>query len=158
MGTTVGRIIEVNGLKIKAKLFELLPPYLTTNGNVNHLRKSTLKLNEIGVDTIICQVDGEYSVEKEDEVDSHYLDLSVKGYLDNGTFIQGLRVLPIVSANIELLEECDLRCIYSDKNNFDLELGHDIFDESKIISVSLNKLIPSHIGVFGNTGSGNQTL
>lgn len=155
MGTTVGRIIEVNGLKIKAKLFELLSPYLTTNGK----RESSPKINayvktKIGVDTIICQVDGEYSVEKEDEVDSHYLDLSVKGYLDNGTFIQGLRVLPIVSANIELLEECDLRCIYSDKNNFDLELGHDIFDESKIISVSLNKLIPSHIGVFGNTGSG----
>lgn len=155
MGTTVGRIIEVNGLKIKAKLFELLPPYLTTNGK----RESSPKINayvktKIGVDTIICQVDGEYSVEKEDKVDSHYLDLSVKGYLDNGTFIQGLRVLPIVSANIELLEEHDLRCIYSDKNNFDLELGHDIFDESKIIRVSLNKLIPSHIGVFGNTGSG----
>ena len=133
MGTTVGRIIEVNGLKIKAKLFELLPPYLTMNGK----RESSPKINayvktKIGIDTIICQVDGEYSVEKEDKVDSHYLDLSVKGYLDNGTFIQGLRVLPIVSANIELLEEYDLRCIYSDKNNFDLELGHDIFDERKI--------------------------
>lgn len=82
------------------------------------------------------------------------MDLSVKGYLDNGVFVQGLRVLPIVSANIELLEEKDLLCIYADKQQNDIELGNDIFDESKKIRVSLNKLIPSHIGVFGNTGSG----
>lgn len=155
MGTVVGRIIEVSGLKIKAKLFHLLPPYLTTNGK----RESSPKINayvktKIGIDTIICQVDGEYSVEKEDKVESHFLELSVKGYLDNGKFIQGLRVLPIVSANIELLEEKDLLCIYADKQQNDIELGNDIFDESKKIRVSLNKLIPSHIGVFGNTGSG----
>ncbi len=155
MGDIVGRIIEVNGLKIKAKLFQLLPPYLTKNGK----RESSPKINayvktKIGIDTIICQVNGEYSIEKEDKVNSHYLDLSVKGYLDNGTFIQGLRVLPIVSANIELLEEKDLLCIYADKQQNDIELGNDVFDESKKIRVSLNKLIPSHIGVFGNTGSG----
>lgn len=155
MGDIVGRIIEVNGLKIKAKLFQLLPPYLTKNGK----RESSPKINayvktKIGIDTIICQVNGEYSIEKEDQVNSHYLDLSVKGYLDNGTFIQGLRVLPIVSANIELLEEKDLLCIYADKQQNDIELGNDVFDESKKIRVSLNKLIPSHIGVFGNTGSG----
>lgn len=157
MGTIVGRIIEVNGLKIKAKLFELLPPYLTKNGK----RETSPKINayvktKIGVDTIICQVNGEFSVEKEDRVESHYLELSVKGYLDNGKFIQGLRVLPVVSANIELLEEADLKSIYDDKdkNDFDFEIGHDVFDESKTIRVSLNNLITSHIGIFGNTGSG----
>lgn len=155
MGEVVGRIVEVSGLKIKARLFHLLPPYLTKNGK----RESSPKINayvktKIGLDTIICQVDGEYSVEREDKVENHFLDLSVKGYLDNGVFVQGLRVLPIVSANIELLEEKDLLCIYADKQQNDIELGNDIFDESKKIRVSLNKLIPSHIGVFGNTGSG----
>lgn len=155
MGTVVGRITEVNGLKIRAKLFHLLPPYLTKNGK----RESSPKINayvktKIGIDTIICQVDGEYSVEREDRVESHFLDLSVKGYLNDGVFIQGLRILPIVSANIELLEDKDLLSIYADKQQNDIELGNDIFDESKKIRVSLNKLIPSHIGVFGNTGSG----
>lgn len=64
MGKVVGRIIEVKGLQVKAKLHDLLPPYLIENGN----RESAPKINgfvktKIGIDTIICQVVGEYSEE-----------------------------------------------------------------------------------------------
>src|SRR5574344_585342 len=101
MGQIIGRIIEVKGLSVKAKLFTLLPPYLVHNG----IRESAPKINgfvktRIGLDIVICQVVGEFSEEVGGAVSGHYLQLDVKGYLSNGRFIQGLRILPIVSANI----------------------------------------------------------
>lgn len=155
MGKIVGRIVEVKGLQVKAKLFKLLPPYLVENGK----RESAPKINgfvktKIGIDTIICQVVGEYSEEIGNNVSAHFLDLQVKGYLDRNKFIQGLRILPIVSANIELLEKEDYDNIYNSGSENTIHIGNDLFDDNKRINVDINKLIPSHIGVFGNTGSG----
>lgn len=155
MEKTIGRIIEVKGLHVKAKLFNLLPPFLVENGK----RESAPKINgfvktRIGIDIIICQVVGEYSEEINGAVKDHYLDLQVKGYFSNGKFIQGLRILPIVSANIELLDFNDYNNIYSGVDESTLCIGYDLFDENKCVNVNINKLIPSHIGVFGNTGSG----
>ncbi len=155
MGKIVGRIVEVKGLLVKARLFTLLPPYLVENGK----RESSPKINgfvktRVGINTIICQVIGEYNEEIGDSVKSHFLDLQVKGYLDKNKFIQGLRILPIVSANIELLEESDYDNIYNAGSDTTIFIGNDLFDENKCINVEVNNLIPSHIGVFGNTGSG----
>ena len=41
MGKIVGRIVEVKGLLVKARLFTLLPPYLVENGK----RESSPKIN-----------------------------------------------------------------------------------------------------------------
>lgn len=154
MGYEVGRIIEVRGLSVKAKLNELLPPYLTKNGK----RENSPKINgfvktKVGLDAIVCQVTGEYSEEINGKVSSHFLELQVRGNITNGRFIQGLRMLPIVSAKIETLDENDFSIIYKNDNN-SISLGYDLFDESKTINIDINSLIPTHIGVFGNTGSG----
>lgn len=151
----IGRIIEVNGLSTKAVLFELLPPYLITNGK----RETAPKINgfvktRVGLDTVICQVVGEYNQEENNELKAHYLRLEVKGYLSEDGFIQGLRVLPIVSANIELLDSSDYSKIFSSPRETTINIGNDLYDDSKTIDVEINKLIVSHIGVFGNTGSG----
>ena len=155
MEKIIGRIIEVRGLKVKAKLFSLLPPYLVCNG----LRESAPKINgyvktRIGLDVVICQVVGEYNEEVNGLVREHFLDLQVKGYLSDGKFIQGLRILPIVSANIELLDSEDYNSMFSSKTGSTITIGNDLFDENKKVNVDLNKLMASHIGVFGNTGSG----
>lgn len=151
----IGRIIEVNGLLTKAVLFELLPPYLITNGK----RETAPKINgfvktRVGLDTVICQVVGEYNQEENNELKAHYLRLEVKGYLSEDGFIQGLRVLPIVSANIELLDSSDYSKIFSSPRETTINIGNDLYDDSKTIDVEINKLIVSHVGVFGNTGSG----
>lgn len=155
MGQIIGRIIEVKGLSVKAKLFTLLPPYLVHNG----IRESAPKINgfvktRIGLDIVICQVVGEFSEEVGGAVSGHYLQLDVKGYLSNGRFIQGLRILPIVSANIELLEDQEFNKIYCSSSKTTMCLGRNLFDENKKVNVNVNGLIPSHIGIFGNTGSG----
>ncbi|MFA7132692.1 MAG: ATP-binding protein [Bacteroidales bacterium] len=155
MDKIIGRIIEVKGLAVKAKLFTLLPPYLVHNG----IRESAPKINgfiktRIGLDVVICQVIGEYSEEVGEKINGHFLQLEVKGYLSNGKFVQGLRILPIVSANIELLEDDEFNDIYVLSSQTTMCIGRNLFDENKKIHVDVNSLLPSHIGIFGNTGSG----
>jgi len=155
MDTIVGQIVEVRGLAVKAKFFQLLPPYLFSNGK----REISPRINgfvktRVGLDVVVCQVIGEYSQIDEKSDINHFLDLKVCGYFENGKFIQGLRMLPIVSANISLFDENDFEGMYCIGGDETISLGHDLFDDSKLIKADPNKLIPSHIGIFGNTGSG----
>lgn len=155
MDRPIGRIIEVKGLSVKATLDDLLPPYLIKGGEYENAPKiNSFVKTKIGLDTIICQVVGEISQEINGQVNGHFLELSVKGHFDNGKFIQGLRMLPIVSATIYLLEEKDYDIIYNDGSETVISIGRDLFDINKQININANNLIPSHIGVFGNTGSG----
>ncbi|MBU1020186.1 MAG: hypothetical protein KJ847_03155, partial [Firmicutes bacterium] len=127
MGKSVGRIVEVRGLNVRARLNELLPPYLVENGTYENAPKINGFLKtKVGLDTIICQVVGEVSEFKNGKVDSHLLDLQVKGYIDKNTFIQGLRMLPIVSAEVELLDQEDFTYIYNDGSKFVIPIGNDL--------------------------------
>lgn len=155
MDKEIGRIIEVRGINIKAKLFRLLPPYLINNGKIVSAPKiNSFVKTKVGLDTIICQVVGEYNIEKDDRTLDYYIDLQVKGYIDKQQFIQGLRMLPIVSANLSLLNDEDYKVIYDfdDENSF--VIGKDLFEINKEIRLNYNNVMPSHIGIFGNTGSG----
>jgi len=154
MARPIGRITEVKGLSVKAILDELLPPYLSNKGTYENAPKINGFLKtKVGLDTIICQVVGEFSEEVNGKVNSHYLELSVKGHFEKNKFIQGLRMLPIVSATVDLLDEEDYERIYNDGSKNLIEIGSDLFDMNKKIKINANNLIPSHIGVFGNTGS-----
>lgn len=155
MDKDIGRIVEVRGINVKAKLFRLLPPYLINNGIVVSAPKiNSFVKTKVGLDTIICQVNGEYNVEKEDKSTDYYIDLTVKGYIDHGKFIQGLRMLPIVSSNLSLLNNDDYAIIYDFDKDHSFFIGKDLFEINKDIYLNFNNLIPTHIGIFGNTGSG----
>jgi hypothetical protein len=156
MGQIIGRIIEVRGLVVRAKLDKLFPPYIVSSGDVAIAPKiNSYVKSKIGLETVICQVIGEYSEEREGRMTGHYLHLQVRGNISHNKFIQGLRMLPIVDATIQMLDESDYKLIYQvmqDKKS--LALGFDLFDEKRLIYVGVNHLMPTHIGIFGNTGSG----
>lgn len=155
MDKDIGRIVEVRGINVKAKLFRLLPPYLINNGIVVSAPKiNSFVKTKVGLDTIICQVNGEYNVEKEDKATDYYIDLTVKGYIDHGKFIQRLRMLPIVSSNLSLLNNDDYAIIYDFDKDHSFFIGKDLFEINKDIYLNFNNLMPTHIGIFGNTGSG----
>lgn len=155
MNDVIGRVVEVRGINVKAKLFQLLPPYLSVNGKVVSAPKiNSFVKTKVGLDTIICQVVGEYNVENNDSLSDYFLDLQVKGYLENSKFIQGLRMLPIVSANVSLLSEKDYSIIFEGENQNCFCIGQSLFETNEKIYMDYNKLIPSHVGIFGNTGSG----
>lgn len=156
MGREIGRIVEVKGVSVKAELFELLPPYLLNNGEVvTAPRINTYVKTRVGLDTVICQITGEYNDEKTmGSFSGYFLDLTVKGYIDRGCFIQGLRLLPIVAASVELLDEKDFEKIYDCDVGNSFSVGRSLFESNREVFLNYNDIIPSHMGIFGNTGSG----
>lgn len=157
MGKIIGRITEVSGIISKAELNELLPPYIVESGKVYDApRINNLVKTRVGLDVVICQITGEYYAEKaiKGNFTGYFVNLVVKGYLSNNSFIQGMRTLPIVGAEVEMLDSEDLQIIYAQKIDESLAIGKDLYNSSQVIRLDINKVIPSHIGIFGNTGSG----
>lgn len=118
MGREVGKIVEVRGINVRAELFELLPPFLISNGKISVApRINTYVKTKVGLSTIICQITGEYYDElRKGQFTGYYLDLTVKGYFEGTGFIQGLRMLPMVAATIELLDAGEFNQINYGKN------------------------------------------
>ena len=156
MGKEVGRITEVKGVRVRAELYELFPPYIVDSGRIMVApRINTYVKTRVGLDEIICHITGEYYDEvHRGQYTGYYLELTVKGYFENGRFIQGLRLLPMVAANIEMLEKDEFKRINENLDEKIFPLGVDLFDSSQNYYLSYNAVIPSHIGIFGNTGSG----
>jgi len=156
MGIEIGKIVEVRGLRVRAELYELLPPYLVENGVINIApRINTYVKTKVGLDTIICQITGEYYDEKiQGQFTGYFLDLTVKGYFENKKFVQGLRMLPMVAASIELMDDDEYGLINGTNAEKSIIIGRDLFDSNHDFFIDYNKIIPSHVGVFGNTGSG----
>ena len=156
MGREIGKVIEVRGTSVKAELKELMPPYLIENGRtVVAPRINTFVKTKVGLDTIICQISGEYSDEThKGKLSGLFLELIVKGYIESGRFVQGIRLLPFVGASVELLSESDLSVIYKNDSEASFVVGNDLYNQSQKVRLSFNSIIPSHVGMFGNTGSG----
>lgn len=150
----IGSIIEVRGVKVAAKFYKKMPPHMIQNANIFPAPQinSYVKTN-VGLDTIICQIVGEYLIKNEKGISDHIVDLEVRGRVSKNCFLGGLRLLPIVGAKIETLSESEYNSIFL-KPKFSICLGHNLYDTSNKIYLDVNKLIPSHIGIFGNTGSG----
>ena len=78
----------------------------------------------------------------------------MKGYFESGKFVQGLRLLPMVAASIELLDVDEFKHINECVDAKAFSIGTDLFDRSQEYFFSYNSIIPSHVGICGNTGSG----
>ncbi|WP_302148730.1 ATP-binding protein [Megasphaera elsdenii] len=156
MGKEVGQIVEVKGVLARAELYELFPPYIVERGKVQVApRINSYVKTKVGLDVIICQITGEYYDENQrGKFTGYYLKLMVKGYFEGNKFIQGLRLLPMVAANIELLDADEFKDINKCSDEQVFSIGNDIFNSHQEYYLSYNSIIPSHIGIFGNTGSG----
>lgn len=96
----------------------------------------------------------DYSNPKEEY--SRFLVLKVIGYIENNEYFKGVKELPIIGNECLLMSNDEFGQIHSlsSKNEVSINLGHLLMDESVPISLSINKLFASHVGIFGNTGSG----
>ena len=152
----IGKIVEVRGIKILAKMDQKLPPHIIENGNIIPAPQiNSYVKTRVGLDIIICQIVGEYLKfdNNESKEIAYLVELEVKGRITNGKFLGGLRLLPKVEAKIETLEKEDFEIIFY-KPKESIKIGKNLFDNSNDIALDINQLIPSHIGIFGNTGSG----
>ncbi len=162
----IGRITRVEGVRVSAVFYERMQPFLVSSGRaVSSPRINSFVKTGVGLDTVVCQIVGEHEAEydRHDEVAQaeHVLpdggfvvDLEVRGHIASGAFKGGLRCLPIVGATVETLTSDDLQLLFSASGSKLMEVGHSLFDESNPVYLDAGRLMASHIGVFGNTGSG----
>ena len=155
----IGRITKVDGVKIVGTFFEKLPPYISIDRQLVPAPQinSYVKTN-VGLDTIVCQIVGEHEFDYDKShdpleiSDDFMVDLEVRGRFSGGKFRNGLRCLPIVGAQIEMFNPTDYEALFG--MNDGIFVGHNLFNDCYKIFLDPDKLIPSHIGIFGNTGSG----
>ena len=161
MSIEIGEVIAVQGLKITLKIFETSSKdTLFYNGK----RFKGVSIHEYisiqrGFRDIICTVEGEYLDERKFEPDGDKINYIRKveakpiGYFENGSFFPGIKFLPIIKDKTFLLEENKISEIFSIGNDNQFQIGKTLKADIPI-SLPWEKLFNSHIGIFGNTGSG----
>lgn len=145
MGKEIGRIVEVRGIRIKAELYELFPPYIVERGRTYIApRINAYVKTKVGLNEIVCQITGEFCDEThKGQFTGCFLELSVKGYFEGNTFVQGLRLLPMVASTIELLDENEFKNINNSGSNKSFCIGKDLFDSTQEYTLCFDSIIPS---------------
>jgi len=116
---------------------------------------------------IIGKVESEFIVPNNDNQDSNYpsreeridrlLIVKLLGYLEGNQYCRGIKELPLIDNECYLLTSEEFAKIhYFVKNVKDvpLKIGVLASDSFMPIKVGVSALFSSHIGIFGNTGSG----
>jgi hypothetical protein len=120
-----------------------------------------------GFNSLIGKIEKEYV--KEDKMDSHspgytqpeerfvrFLLVKMLGYFSGDKYRKGIKELPLIGNECILLDAEEYQKIHSfaQKGESTIRLGALMTDERVSIDVSIDRLFASHIGIFGNTGSG----
>lgn len=80
--------------------------------------------------------------------------LKTKGVIENGEFQVTSQYVPMIGNEVCITSKKDLELIYGiNKSEPTISIGKSIL-EAQVVPLSINKIFASHIGVFGNTGSG----
>tara|TARA_R110002049_G_scaffold269032_1_gene445808 strand:+ start:5837 stop:7621 length:1785 start_codon:yes stop_codon:yes gene_type:complete len=112
-----------------------------------------------GFNIIVCNIEGEYLdeklFEKEENKVKYVRKVEAKpiGYFQQGTFYDGIKILPMIKDEAFLLSEVQVTKIFSQGNDGKFSIGR-LLKEDVPVSLPWEKIFNSHIGIYGNTGSG----
>lgn len=166
---TVGKVVAVEGRTIRVKVDK--------TKNTSHLLYKGELLRNIsvggylkilkGFTKIIGKVEGEYIYEdkpyvkgrqyrSDKDIVDRVLTLSLLGFFDGEKFERGIKELPLVDNECFLLHKAEFERVHDFVRHDDepLTIGTLSFEKGQEIRVGVNSLFASHIGIFGNTGSG----
>src|ERR1041385_3318272 len=165
----IGKVISVKGRTIEVKVDK--------TKNTSHLvyRGELLKNISVGgyikiikgFTKIIGKVEGEVITEdklfikrkgyvSEKEKVNRILTVSLLGFFKGTNFERGIKELPLIDNECFLLHKREFEQVHDFIRNDDdpITLGTLSFEMGQEIRVGINGLFASHIGIFGNTGSG----
>jgi DNA helicase HerA-like ATPase len=165
----IGKVISVKGRTIEVKVDK--------TKNTSHLLYKGELIKNIsvggyvkiikGFTKIIGKVEGElvtedklyvqkkgYASEK-DKID-RVLTVSLLGFFKGKQFERGIKELPLIDNECFLLHKKEFEQVHDFIRNDDdpITIGTLSFEKGQDIRVGVNSLFASHIGIFGNTGSG----
>lgn len=165
----IGEVVSVSGREVRIAIDkEKNLPHLFFQGQLikNVSVGSYMKILN-GFDVLIVKIEVEY-IEKEREEDrSNYsqqgsqvkrlLTASLIGYMSAYKFVKGVKKLPLVGNDAYILNPTEFNTIHrfaDDSNDQVIRIGTLSSDDRIVVRLSIQKLFSSHIGIFGNTGSG----
>lgn len=96
------------------------------------------------------EFDNRYSKESINRI----LLLKVKGVIENKEFLVTSKYVPMIGNEVSITNKYDLNTVYgvSIEEPY-INIGRSVLEDMPI-KLSINKVFASHIGIFGNTGSG----
>ena len=164
----IGRVISVDGRLVKVKVDK--------TKNTSHVLYKGELLKNISVGSyikivkgftkVIGKVEGEYINEEkgfpnkeyasEKEKISRVLNVSLLGFFSKKTFERGIKELPLIDNECFLLEASEFNEVHNfiKKDDEPITIGTLSLEKGREIDVGIDSLFASHIGIFGNTGSG----
>lgn len=163
MTINVGEVIAIRGVNITLKIFdESSKDVLFHQGK----KLKGISIREYvtiqrGFNDIVCVVEGEYLDESKYEKDGterviYIRKVEVKpiGYFRDGAFVEGIKYLPMIKDQVFLTSEDQIKCIFGEDDKGNGFVIGELLKEGLPVSLPWKKLFNSHIGIFGNTGSG----
>ncbi|MFJ4604303.1 ATP-binding protein [Pseudomonas atacamensis] len=161
MAIRVGEVIAVNGIKITLRIFEDSNQETLFHKGIKYRGVSIREhlLIQRGFIDIVCLVEGEYLDERkldetaEKTVYIRKVDVRPIGYVADNKFYEGVKYMPMIRDCASLLSEEMVGRIYGVNDDASFTIGV-MLKENIPISLPWTRLFNSHLGIFGNTGSG----
>lgn len=165
----VGRVTSIKGRTVEVKVDKAKnTSHLVYRGQLlrNVAVGSYIKIVK-GFTRIIGKVEGEevtedrlYAARKDYASDKEKIDrilsVSLLGFFKGEQFERGIKELPLIDNECYLLQNDEFEQVHNfiRKGDEPLTIGTLSFEKGQEIRVGVNSLFASHIGIFGNTGSG----
>ena len=161
MKINVGEVVAVKGMQVTLRIYD--ESNLETLFFDGKKYKGVSIREYIGIKRgfclIVCIIEGEYLDEKYFEREQNKIQyirkVEVKpiGYFEQHKFNDGIKLMPMIKDKAYLLNESQVISIFNQGSDGSFSIGK-MLKEDTPISLPWNKIFNSHIGVFGNTGSG----
>lgn len=161
MSIRVGEVIAVHGTKVVLKIDEQSSKETLFFDGDKYKGVSIREYLSIrrGFRDIVCMVEGEFLDENRTELLDgkqtfvRKVEARPIGYFDRAGFTQGIKYLPMIQDAAYLMSEEKIRSIFDRKADGDFRIGR-MLKEEIAVGLPWQRLFNSHVGIFGNTGSG----
>lgn len=161
MSIVVGEVIAVTGVRISLRIFEDSSQETIFYEGVKFRGVSLREHVTIqrGFIDIVCLIEGEYLDEKRLEADAQKtqyirkVDVRPIGYIVDDKFLEGVKFMPMIRDKASLLSELMVAKIYGTEGVTSFTIG-SMLKENVPINLPWTRIFNSHLGIFGNTGSG----
>ena len=164
----IGKVISVDGRTVAVKVDK--------TKNTSHLLYKGELLKNIsvggyikiakGFTRIVGKVEGEFTNEdkqfwkrdfgSEKEKINRVLKISLLGFFQGNSFERGIKEMPLIDNECFLLHKKEFDQVHNfiRKGDDSIAVGTLALEKGQEIRLGVNSLFASHIGIFGNTGSG----
>lgn len=164
----IGKVISVDGRSIRISVDKAKnSSHLVYKGDLikNVSVGSYIKIIK-GFTKIIGKVEGEFTFEDKAATSKEYssskekinrsLSISLLGFFNKNEFERGIKEMPLVDNECYLLDREEFNQVHDfiRKHDEPLVIGTLTLEKGQTITVGIDSLFASHIGIFGNTGSG----